>query len=116
MIRSWLVSLLYSLLLMGPSTIMAAPTTPVVTAPAYVTALKAGYIASVTAQSNSTYAWTITNGTITAGAGTISITFTAGASGVTTTSCIVTNQAGTASSPGTANSTIVAAPTTPVVT
>ncbi|WP_243324334.1 SUMF1/EgtB/PvdO family nonheme iron enzyme [Geothrix sp. SG200] len=96
--------------------IVAAPTTPVITAPANVTASQAGYTASVPAQAGSTYAWTITNGSITAGASTTSITFTAGASGTATPSCIVTNAAGTASTAGTAACTIVAAPTTPVVT
>ncbi|MCE1228007.1 MAG: beta-propeller fold lactonase family protein, partial [Firmicutes bacterium] len=98
------------------SAIVAAPTTPVVTAPSFVTASQGGYTASVPTQANSTYAWTVTGGTITAGAATNSITFTAGASGSVSFSCVVTNQAGTASTAGTASSTIVAAPTTPVVT
>ena len=92
-------------------TVVAAPTTPVVTTPAYVTASQMGYTASVSTQSNCTYAWTISGGTITAGATTTSITFTAGASGTVTPSCIVTNQANTASTAGTANSAIVAVPT-----
>jgi 6-phosphogluconolactonase (cycloisomerase 2 family) len=97
------------------STIVPAPTTPVVTAPANVTASQAGYTASIPAQSGSTYAWTLTGGTITAGATTTSITFTPGASGTVGFSCIVTNAANTASTAGTASSTIVAAPATPTV-
>ena len=58
--------------------VAAPPATPVVMTPAYVTANQTGYSASVDAQSNSNYAWTIANGTITAGQGTTSITFTAG--------------------------------------
>jgi len=101
---------------LASSAIAAAPTTPVVTAPAYVTASQAGYTASVPAQAGSTYAWTLTNGTITAGATSTSITFTAGATGPVGFSCVVTNAAGTASTPGTGSSTVVAAPATPTVT
>jgi hypothetical protein len=98
------------------SVILSAPTTPVVTAPADVTAGQAGYTASVPAQAGSSYAWTVTGGTITAGAGTDSITFTAGASGTVGFSVVVSNAAGPASAPGTTSSAIVAAPATPVVT
>ncbi|WP_291270410.1 beta-propeller fold lactonase family protein [Geothrix sp.] len=98
------------------SAIVAAPATPTVTAPAYVTAGQTGYTASVPAQAGSSYAWTVTNGTVTAGGGTASITFTAGGSGFVTFSCTVTNAANTASAPGAASSTITPAPTTPVLT
>jgi len=97
-------------------TIVAAPTTPVITVASKVTAGTTGLTASVAAQAGSTYAWTLTGGTITAGATTNAITFTAGASGTVGLSCVVTNGAGTASAPGTASSTIYAAPTTPVIT
>lgn len=84
---------------------------PVVTAPAYVTASQGGYIASVPL-SPSTYAWSITNGTITAGQGTASITFTVGpaVSELVGLSCMVTNQTALLPLIGTATSTIVAAP------
>jgi hypothetical protein len=98
------------------TTVVAAPTVPVITAPASVTAGAAGYSATTPAQAGSTLAWTITNGTITAGAGTSAITFTAGASGSVGLSCVATNSAGAVSAPGTATCAIVAAPTTPVIT
>ena len=98
------------------SVIVADPTAPVVTAPADVTAGQGGYTASVPAQAGSTYAWTVTGATVTAGADSDSITFTAGTGGTAGFSVVVTNAAGTASAPGTASSAIVAAPAAPVVT
>lgn len=54
----------------------------VITAPASVCPNSAGHSASIPdAGGGATYAWSITNGTITAGAGTRSITFSAGPSG-----------------------------------
>ena len=50
------------------SAIVTEPVTPAVTAPAYVTAGQGGYTASVPVQAGSTYAWTVTGGTVTAGA------------------------------------------------
>lgn len=82
--------------------VVAAPAMPVITAPATATTGTAGLQASVTPASGSTYAWTIDGGTLTAGAATSVITFTAGAIGTMRLSCIVTNAAGTASPPGTA--------------
>ncbi|HEX3108304.1 MAG TPA: putative Ig domain-containing protein, partial [Thermoanaerobaculia bacterium] len=55
--------------------------TPTLTAPSFVCANSTSNAASVTATSGATYNWTITNGTLTSGQGTPSITFTAGASG-----------------------------------
>jgi hypothetical protein len=57
-----------------------------VTAPATVQPSSTGNAASMTASitTGTTYEWTITNGTITAGQGTNAITFTAGASGSVT--------------------------------
>jgi formylglycine-generating enzyme required for sulfatase activity len=81
-----------------------------VTAPANVTASQAGYTASVPAQAGATFAWTITGATPTTSTSRV-VTFTPDASGTVHFSCIVTNEAGTASTPGTADSTIVAAPT-----
>jgi hypothetical protein len=97
------------------ATIVAPPTTPVVAAPANVTANQAGYTASVPAQAGSTYAWTAIGGTITAGNTTATVTFTAGASGSVSLSCIVTNAAGSASAPGTVTATIVAPPSVPAL-
>jgi sugar lactone lactonase YvrE len=91
-------------------TIVAAPVTPVVTVPATITAGASGLIASVPVQAGAAYAWSITGGAITAGAGTNQITFTAGTSGSVQVGCTVTNQAGTAATQGTAASAIVAAP------
>jgi hypothetical protein len=60
-----------------------------------VTAVSAGNIASVNiAGAGAIYAWTITNGTITAGAGTNSITYTAGAKGALLLSVSVTGPTG----------------------
>ncbi len=97
------------------STIVPAPGTPVLTAPAFVTAGATGLIASVPPQAGDSYTWTITGGSITAGAATASITFTAGASGSVQLGCVVTNAAGTASPQAIAFSTIVAAPVVPVI-
>lgn len=54
------------------------------TAPASVTASSTGNAASVAGTNISTYAWSITNGTITSATNTSSIAFTAGASGTVT--------------------------------
>ncbi|MGC3998904.1 MAG: hypothetical protein QM767_16210 [Anaeromyxobacter sp.] len=66
------------------------PSTPVVTLPAQVSATVGGYTASVAAQGNATYAWSMTGGTITAGQGTTSVVFTAGTGSSVTASCAVT--------------------------
>jgi uncharacterized repeat protein (TIGR03803 family) len=69
----------------------------VVTAPSSVCPGAAGQSASVPdAGGSATYAWTITNGTITAGAGTRSITFTAGTSGSVALGVTVTSASGCA--------------------
>lgn len=90
--------------------IVTPPEVPVVTAPAFVSADQGGYAASVPAQPGCTYEWSITGGTITAGAATSTITFTASSAGVTRLSCIATNQAGTTSPVGTTSCTIVPLP------
>jgi hypothetical protein len=101
------------------STIVAAPTQPTVTGvPSYLSAGVTSATASVPAQGTSTYDWTVTGGTITAG-GTITdttVTFTAGAAGTLTVSCSVCNQAGTLGTAGTATGTIVALPDAPTLT
>lgn len=91
------------------------PTAPI-TAPAFVTASQAGYLANVPTQGGCSYVWSASGGTITAGANTSMVTFTPGASGSMTLSCVVTNLAGTPSSPGSFGITILAAPAIPVVT
>src|SRR6185436_11177269 len=72
-----------------------------VAAPASVDASSTGNTASVPSQAGATYAWSIGNGAITAGAGTNAITFTAGSSGMVDLSVVVTigacNATGTAS-------------------
>jgi Right handed beta helix region/Subtilase family/PKD-like domain len=62
--------------------VVCTPPSATITAPASVAASTTGNTASVPdAGPGATYTWGITNGTITGGAGTRSITFTAGASG-----------------------------------
>ncbi|HEY2031712.1 MAG TPA: FG-GAP-like repeat-containing protein [Myxococcales bacterium] len=86
-----------------------------VTAPAKVTT-GASATASVPTQAGVTYAWTVTSGTITAGANAATVTFTAGAAGTLTASCTVTNTSSAAHSTGSASVTVVALPATPVIT
>jgi hypothetical protein len=89
--------------------VVAAPSATMA-APLIATAGASGLSASVSAQEGVSYAWTITNGTITSGDGTNAVTFTVGADGETTLSCVVTNEAG---SPAT-GSAVVAISATPV--
>jgi uncharacterized repeat protein (TIGR01451 family) len=67
--------------------------TATIAAPANLCANATGQNASVAAQSGATYAWTITNGTITSAANTAAITFTAGATGNVTLNVTVTKGA-----------------------
>ena len=92
------------------SAIVPAPSLPVISAPATVPAATPGLVASVPAQAASTYAWTITGGTITAGADSNQITYSAGSSGSVQLACVVTNAAGTASPQGSATSAILVLP------
>jgi len=86
-------------------TVGAAPAAPVITAPTTVEAGSANWIASVPAVGGATYAWSITNGTITSGQNTNQITFTAGTAGTLALGVIMT--VGTcASSPGNALVTV----------
>ena len=89
-------------------TIDPAPDTPVITAVTSAVSGATGLIASVPAQAGCTYAWTIANGSITAGSGTDQITFSAGTSGTVQLGCTVTNAAGTASAPASATVAIAA--------
>ncbi|HJV89482.1 MAG TPA: kelch repeat-containing protein [Holophagaceae bacterium] len=94
---------------------IAPPATPIVTTVAYATTGKAGYVATTQDQGTANgmgYQWTLTNGTITAGQGTPSITFRAGAVGPLTVQAKATNLGGSAT--GTATVTTVAAPLAPI--
>lgn len=86
-------------------TVNPVPATPVITAPATVGVGSPNRIASVPAIVGATYAWSITNGTITGGQGTNQITFTAGTAGTLTLSVIVT-VGGCPSGSGSANVTV----------
>ena len=97
-----------------PSITLVASSLATITAPAFVTAGKAGHSASVAAQSDSTYAWTINNGTLTPPAAASTITFTAESGAQLTLSCIATNSAGTPVT-GTLNVAITPAPIAPVI-
>jgi hypothetical protein len=96
----------------GTTSVTVDPTpTPHVTAPASSLPGTTGLIASVLLHAGSSYLWGITNGTITAGAGTNQITFTAGPSGVTILTVVeTTNATSCASSTATANVYINAEP------
>ena len=68
-----------------------------ITAPSQVSA-SASASASVPSQSNVTYSWTVSNGTLLSGQGTASLSFQAGTSGTVTLGCTVTNTVGLSSS------------------
>ncbi len=72
--------------------VLGAPVATI-TAPAQVSA-NASASAAVPAQSNVSYAWTVTNGSLLSGQGTASVGFQAGASGSVTLACTVTNAVG----------------------
>jgi len=76
-------------------TVVAAPVATI-TATTPVTTGSTGNAASVPSQSGCTYVWTVTGGTVTSGAGTYTIKYTAGAVGTLTLKCTVTNAAATA--------------------
>jgi hypothetical protein len=91
-------------------TVNSPPATPVVTAPSVVGAGSPNRIASVPAHAGSTWAWGITNGTITGGNGTSQITFTAGTAGTPLTLSVTeTNTLGCTSAAGTATVTVLPA-------
>jgi hypothetical protein len=79
------------------------PILPVVTTPAGAIEGETGLVASVPFTAGSTYAWVVTNGTITAGQGTHEITFTAGVPGTLELTVVETNAAGCASPAGSAS-------------
>jgi hypothetical protein len=91
----------------GHTTVINAdPATPVITAPSTVGAGSPGRIASVPAHAGSTYAWTVGNGTITAGQGSNQITFTAGTAGTPLTLGVTETNSCGASAAGNATVTV----------
>lgn len=90
------------------------PATPSISAPSLITAGTSA-VATVAARDGMTYQWTLTGGTPASGAGP-TLNFTAGASGEVKLSCVETNAANHASSPGLATAAIVDAPATPAIT
>lgn len=96
-------------------TVSTLPVQPVITAPLHVTAGQVGCTASVPASLTFACQWTIQGGTITAGARSNVVTFTAGNAGVVELRCTLTSPAGVTSDPGVARCTIVQTPTQPVI-
>ncbi|MGC4121741.1 MAG: hypothetical protein QM765_45625 [Myxococcales bacterium] len=91
-----------------------APQVPAISAPAFVTVAVAGMSASTPAQAGIDFSWTVTGGTITAGAGTPAVAFRADAAGEVTLTCTARNAAG-ATREASAKVTAVAAPVRPVI-
>ncbi|MEO8055276.1 MAG: hypothetical protein ABI768_08985 [Acidobacteriota bacterium] len=84
------------------------PATPFVTAPGTVAAASPDWTASVPGHAGSTYSWSVSNGTITAGQGTNQITFTAGSAGTPLRLSVTeAGSAGCVSGPGTATLAVV---------
>ncbi len=73
-----------------------APLPPTIVAPGFVTTGQTGLTATVDPQAGAAFSWAITGGTITAGSGTRSITFTAGSPGTLTLGCTATRSSRTA--------------------
>ena len=93
----------------------ASPATPTITpTPASVCASSTGNSAAGPAGATS-YAWSISNGTITSATNIQTITYTAGASGTVGLTLVVTNASGCSAS-NTANVTINANPAAPAIT
>jgi len=76
------------------------PQQPIVEAPASVTAGVPGYVASVADQPGCTFNWSLDSGTLTAGNGTRTVTFTPGTTATATLTCSVANPEGILSAPG----------------
>ena len=105
-----------SRLAMAICSIAPNPASPVVAAPAKVTAGQPGYIASVPYQTDMSYSWSITGGSITSSVTTNLVTFTAGPAGNVQLACVITDTLGASSSPGRASCGIVALPESPEIT
>jgi len=75
--------------------VVPAPAAPaIVPADAVLAPGQTGCTASVPGQDGMTFLWTVSGGTLTAGAGTAQVTFTAGAAGTLLLTCQATNRAG----------------------
>jgi DNA/RNA endonuclease G (NUC1) len=101
-------------------TVICPPPPPLpaqpITSPAGVCANSTGNHASVTGVGGATtFTWSISNGTITAGQGTTSITFTAGASGIILLTVIATNSNGCIVGGYVGQTTIFVAPTATIM-
>ncbi len=96
----------------GNFRVSVRPVAVTITAPAAATTGATGLSASVQPVSGATYSWSITNGTITAGATTPAITFTAGAVGSLGLGCTVTPWTGGGVT-GSTSVNVVAPPVTP---
>jgi RHS repeat-associated protein len=100
---------------------LAPPVSPTsMTYLAQVTTGVDGWTASVAANPNMSYVWTISGGTIsnvnTASGSAITFKATAAGGGAVTLSCAELNSAGTASAPYVAFASVIAAPTQPIIT
>lgn len=96
--------------------VAAAPLPPRITRPEQVTANQGGYVASLPFQPGCKYQWEPGNGRITSGNDGPSMTFTAGLSGETELSCVITDALGQAGAPVKASCRIVPEPATPLPT
>jgi uncharacterized repeat protein (TIGR01451 family) len=85
------------------------PPSATITAPPAVCASSTGNAASVPVTAGATYLWSVTNGTITSGASTPAITFTAGLTGAVTLNVTVTSAIGCPNN-GSTNVTITPPP------
>ncbi len=95
----------------SPATVVTVnpiPATPAITAPPWAASGATGLIASVALHAGSTYAWSITNGTITSATTGNAITFTTGALGTTTLFVTETSAASCPSSQASAPVSVVA--------
>ncbi|MBK9965893.1 MAG: hypothetical protein IPP07_13705 [Holophagales bacterium] len=91
--------------------VIPRPTAPVIAAPSVVGAASTGHVASVEAHAGATWTWGITNGTITAGQGTSSITWKPAAVGTVTLTVVEKSPAGCDSPEAAATVSVAAAPT-----
>ena len=94
-------------------TVDPKPSPPAISAPSSVQPGATGLTASVASHAGSTYAWSISDGSITAGNGTSQITFTAGVTGTLTLQVVETGANGCASAAGSVNVTVGSPPPPP---
>lgn len=87
-------------------TVNAAPSLPVITGPSVAGPASPNRVASVPTNAGSTYAWTITNGTITSATNQPTVTFTTGSTGTTQLQLVETSAGGCPSPTATKNVTI----------